>query len=540
MFKIKLRTGFLLLVCLLFTFFSTEFLSSEMETPISEKIDIFVPDTLNNQIENLISSDSLNILTEEEIIDSSGINTILLKENVKRTILENKQSKKKMILPFLCYQEYFHLKSPFEKQFLFRKNGFSIIPFKVSTIHEFQNYVPYYHIHNLESQIFFYQKDYDLPVSLTNSYLALGDYDMDHAFASFQKGKILNIENLNLKFDILTFDGLWFSENEKSKNIDLHLFYALDWGKLHFYHTMIDQEISNKKLTEFEEETSVVNEYSTDFSFLLENPLIDVGYLHDNRKIQNEKRKQSQFLLKKYLEYKTHSLTGYFEYFVQNEPADSTFFIGNLFHKSEILDFKIGNSCYYQNNDCFLFSSEISRNFYKSLGLIGKYSKKKLDIFLEKKGIGFTINPFFMENEIIVGEQRFSETKKLFAEITNFFEIDFSDFTLNFKKWTLFQEANEILQNYPELQSKTYLEFIYNLKHNNALKLGISHFYCSDFLAEDIIKSSSNLDAYFGIQITDRFEIKLDAINLTNSNELFGNSIPGIHFNIGVNWIFVN
>jgi len=537
--KMNLKTEFFLVICFLIVCFSTTFLVAEMEIPFSERIDIFVPDTLDSQTEDIISSDSLDIITEE-IVDSSKIDTAQLKENVKNIILEDKQSKKKLILPFLNYQEYFHIKSPFEKQILFRKNDFSAIPFKVSTIHEFQNYAPYYQIHHLQDQILFYQKDYDLPVSLTNSYLALGDYDMNHAFVSFQKGKILNIENLNLKFDILTFDGLWLSEYEKSKNIDLHLFYTLNWGKLHFYHSAIDQEISNSKLTDFEEEISVVNEYSADFSILLENPFIDVGYLYDNRKIQSEKRKQSQFLLKKSLEYKTHSLTGYFEYFLQTEPYDTTFLIGNLFHNSEIFDFKIGNSIYYQNEDNFLFSSEVSRKFYRYFGLIGKYSKKKLDIFLEKKGLGFTINPFFMENVIIFGEQRFSEIKKLFAEVTNFFELNFSDFTLNIKKWTLFQEDDEILQNYPELQSKTFIEFIYNLKHNNALKLGISHFYCSDFLSEEIIESSSNIDAYFGIQITDRFEIKLDAINLTNSKELFGNTIPGIHFNIGVNWIFVN
>ncbi len=528
------------LLSIFLTFSITTIYCQETGASNSVSPDIFIPDSLHNKFQDMIFSDSLNISRKEEITDSTGIDTAQLKKDVRETILQKKRARKKLNLPFLDYREYFHIKSPFEEQLLFRKNNFTFIPFKISSIHEFQNYAPYYQIQYLTDQIIFEQKDYELPVSLTDSYLALGDHDMNHVFASFQKGKILNIENLNLKFDVLSFDGLWLNENERAKNIDLHLFYRFDRGKLHFYHTMIDQEISSQKLSAYEEEISVINEFSADYSFLWENPLVDVGYSYNKRRIKSENQKQSQFLLKKSLQSKTHSVTGYFEYFLQTEPADSTFFTGSLFQNSEIFDFKFSNSVYYQNEDNFLFSSKIKRNFYKSFGLIGKYSKKKLDFFLEKTGIGLTINPFFMENEIIIGEQRFNEVKKFFAEITNYMDLNFSDFTLNIKKWTMFREFDKNLQNYPDLQSKTYFEFIYHLKYNNALKFGFSHFYCADFSAEEIIERSFNIDAYFAIQVTDQFEFKLDAINLTNVKDLFGNTIPGTHLNIGVNWIFVN
>ena len=189
-------------------------------------------------------------LIEEEPVDSFYIDIQKLKEQVDSLISKRKEIEKYEHLPYSIYNENFHLKSLSEPDIWMRKNGFLILPFNTSKTHLLQNYTPFFQTDFSQNQVSFYQTNYDLPVAMTNAILGLGDLDMNHAFVNFQKGNVFNIRNLNIKADYFGQDGYWYSVYEKSSNFNLHLFYDHKFGKFHYYHTTIDQEIPSEKLLE--------------------------------------------------------------------------------------------------------------------------------------------------------------------------------------------------------------------------------------------------------------------------------------------------
>lgn len=498
--------------------------------------------TIIDTTEIEIDSTLVEELIEEEPVDSFYIDIQKLKEQVDSLISKRKEIEKYEHLPFFVYNENFHLKSIFEPDIWLRKNGFLILPFLTSRTHLLQNYAPLFQTDFSLNQLSFYQKDYDLPVAMTEAILGLGDLDMNHAFVSFQKGNVFNIRNLNVKVDYFGQDGYWYSVYEKSSNFNLHLFYDHKFGRFHYYHTSIDQEISSDKLLESSTPSSKILEKSFDNAFLWENKILNTGIQLENYEVNKVERKQTHFLLNKTLIFQQHKIQGSIEYFIQSEPKDKSFSIFSLKNNSNISSINITNTIIYQDDDNFLFSSEIDRKIYKFLDLIGKFSKIKNEKFLERKGIGLNISPSFADCNLLIGEQRIAETRKIYAESATSFKFKFNNLNINLKNSTLYQEPNEKMQNYPELQSKVFLNLVYCLKYNNAIKFGLSHFYSSEFQNELNIpvKGNTNLDGYLAFKITDRFEIKVDAINLLNSNEMFGKEIPERHYNFGVNWIFVN
>ncbi len=493
---------------------------------------------------NFVEIDSTFVeeLIEEEPVDTFYIDIRKLKEQVDSLISKRKEIEKYEPLPYFIYNENFHLKSLSEPDIWLRKNGFLILPFTTSKTHLLQNYAPLFQTDFSLNQISFYQTNYDLPVAMTEAILGLGDLDMNHAFVNFQKGNVFNIRNLNVKADYFGQDGYWYSIYETSSNFNLHLFYDHEFGRFHYYHTNIDQEIPSDKLLENYATSSKILEKSIDNAFLWENEILNVGIQSENYKVGNLERKQTHLLLNKTLIFQQHKIQGSIEYFIQSEPDDDSFPIFSLNNNSYISSINIGNTIIYQDDDNFLFSSEIDRNIYKFFGLMGKYSKIKNDFFLERKGIGLNISPSFADCNLLIGEQRIGKIRKLYAESAVSFGFKFNNFMVNLKKWTLYQKPDENLQNYPELQSKTFLDLVYCLKYNNAIKFGLSHLYSSKFQNElDIpVKDNTNLDGYLAFKITDRFEIKVDVVNLLNTNKMFGKEIPARHYNFGVNWIFVN
>ncbi len=489
-----------------------------------------------------IDSTFVEELIEEEPVDTFYIDIQELKEQVDSLISKRKEIEKYQLLPFFVYNENFHLKSVFEPDIWLRKNGFLILPFTTSRTHLLHNFAPFFQTDFSQSQVSFYQKDYDLPVAMTEAILGLGDLDMNHAFVSFLKGNVFNIRNLNAKADYFGQDGYWYSVYEKSSNFNLHLFYDHKFGRFHYYHTSIDQEIPSDKLLENTTPSSKILEKSFDNSFLWENEILNAGIQLENYEVNKIERKLTHFLLDKTLIFQQHKIQGSIEYFIQSEPKDESFSIFSIKNNSNISSINIRNTIIYQDDDNFLISSEIDRKIYKSLCITGKYSKIKNEKFLERKGIGLNISPSFADCNLLIGEQRIVEIRKIYAESVVSFKFKFNNLNTNLKNWTLYQEPDEILQNYPELQSKVFLDLVYCLKYNNAIKFGLSHFYSSNFLNDlnALVKGSSNLDGYLAFKITERFEIKVDAINLLNSKEFIGEEIPARHYNFGVNWVFVN
>ena len=496
---------------------------------------ITVIDSGNVEIDSTFTQE----IIEEEPADTFYIDIQKLKEQVNSQISKRKEIEKYEALPYFIYNENFHLKSLFEPDIQLRKNGYLILPFLTSKLHLLQNYSPLFRSDFSQNQFSFYQNDFNLPVAITNAILGLGDPDMNHASVCFQKGDIFNIRKLNVKLDYFGQDGYWYSIYEKSSNFNMHLFYEHQLGKFHYYHTSIDQEIPSDKLLQHSTTSDVILEKSYDNALLWENKIVNAGIQLENYKVDKTKRKQTHLLLNKTLFFPQHNVQAAFEYFIQSKPKEKNLSIFSLKNSSEILSINIGNTFIYQDDDNFLISSEFNRKIFKIFNLIGKYSKIKYDIFSEKKGLGLELTPNHQKYNIIVGEMRNAEVKSIFLETNNNLIFKSNQFQAQLFNWTFYLAEND---SYPKWQTKTFLNLIYNLEYSNAMKLGFSYFYNSDFqdVSNTGIKESSNLDAYFAIKITNRFEIKVDAINILNSEEMFGAEIPQRHYNFGVNWIFVN
>ena len=177
----------------------------EIETVIdSLEISQPVKDSLEIPADSLavieVSADSIYI-PAEEIPDTTGISLKELKQNLEQYLEDTQNNKEKLQFPFILYNENFHLKTPFDPALRFIKNGFTVIPFKVSNLHILQNYNPFFNTEYKRGFTIFSEGNFDLPVAVTESFLCLGEGDMNHAYISFRKGDILGLKNINLKID---------------------------------------------------------------------------------------------------------------------------------------------------------------------------------------------------------------------------------------------------------------------------------------------------------------------------------------------------
>jgi len=570
------------------------------------KLSIFIilfPLLLWNQTNNsqniLENSDSLQIQFDNNIIkkDSTKLYLSQLRKNIDSNIHSKKKMQKYETLPYLLLNENFHLKSPLELNMHFCKNDFTQIPFIDSDVNFLQNYTPFSRFQSNRHKISLYQQNYELPVASTEAFLGIGDIDMNYALISFKKGNIINLKNLNMKFDFFVQDGLWLSEKEKSKNSNLHLFYNFKFGELHFYYSSINQDISSYKLYSplfVNESTQKISEKINNYSFKFDNKIVDIGWKWEKSsyKFTENNQKSSRFLkqllFKKNLNFKNHSLNASFEYFFENQKHNiksnssdvilsskkkSDFPIWNLTQKSDIFNFNFHNILIYEHSNNYYISLKIKRNLWRNIGIQSEYSlnKNKRNILMqmndflqnfqpeyfiktEKYGAGFIISSNLASISLITGENKYLkyENDFLFENSKNqYFEnmisvaFNYYNFRCELNKWTYFQKRE--LKIEPKWQNKIFIKLIYHLKYDNAVKLGIDHYYISDYAIKEksvenykYFSSNSYLNMYFGIKITNKFEIKVDLINVTNTDSLFDQNISKRHYNIGLNWIFIN
>jgi hypothetical protein len=467
---------------------------------------------------------------------------------------DTQNNKEKLQFPFILYNENFHLKTPFDPGLRFIKNGFTVIPFKVSNLHILQNFSPFFNTEYDRGFTIFSEGNYILPVAVTESFLCLGEGDMNHAFISFRKGEILGLKNINLKIDYLGQEGQWLSVNEKSRNFNLHLFSSHDWGKLHLYHTTIDQKISTNKLVDAPElpESKRIKDKISDTAILFENKYINFGAQLEKTKTDTLNRDLSELMLSKTFENNNHYIYSSYEYFMNNSN-DTNFHLLTLDHHSQIAFLDLGNSGYYQDEENHFFASELEYTVLQGINIVVNYSILKLGNISffqpeERTGTGFVFDLAFMKTKVIAGKENLSEENTYFAETTSFADLHFKRLQLKMKNWTLYRDIE--LDELPTLQSQTSLELILNLEYNNAIKLGIEHVYTSEYsytcdLQDSIVRDKfSNFDAWLAFQVTRRFKIKVDAVNLLDNDRLFAypvsEQLSGPRFNVNLHWIFIN
>jgi len=564
------------LFLILATVFSLSFLSAQTELEETSQ-----PDSLNNQT---VLIDSL-----EKKVDP----TILLDE-MNNFLAEKRKNEDDLFIPHLIYKENFHLSSPFNLNKRITKNGFTEIPFATSNIQTVQNNRNIYNSEYKRGNIFYNSWDYSLPVAITETYMGLGDNDMNNIAVSLMKGKIFGIPKFDIQLDYLGEEGTWLRQNESSKNFHLHLKYDLNFAKIHFDNSIIDQELPSIK--DIDGYFHVFN-YSylkeNEYSVLVQNSVLDFGLKYnfcdyimnswhtETGEIFQKERNLLQLLTQKKIETKDHKLDFSYEYVIEdnsieNTMRDSSYHLFSFDQDSKLRNFKIGNTGYFQSKNIFQLDSEISYEIFNGFNLLGEYCTSSSISFYDyfkyktrsRVAGGIMFNSSHLKTKIIIGENNnetsgnYYHKKKNsvdYFEVQNSVDLDFNNkFDIRIKNWLRNEDISEDwlvdyhyyfiqIEHYPEWQISNQFELRYLLEHNNAIILGMKHIYHSNYsyilgINECICTTDTqNIDAYLKIQLTDRFEISVDAINVTNNKVMFMNDEhPGTHFNFNVHWIFAN
>ena len=541
------------------------------------------------EMEENTAQDTLNI--ETVVIDTlkEKIDPRLLLVEMNTFLDEKREIEDQLFLPHLIYKENFHLSSPFNLNVRIRKNGFSEIPFATGNLQTVQNNRNIFRTIYKRGNIFYNSYGYSLPVAITETYMGLGDKDMNNISVSLMKGSILGIPKLDMQLDYLGEKGIWQGyENEVIQNFHLHLSYDLDFARIHFDNSMIDQTLPGEKdINNYAYSTESAFNKENEYSITVENKIIDLGlkYKYNDYKIEDKFRKERdliQVLAQKKIQIPNHQLDLSYEFVSEDITInnysnpdttlitndDNSFHILSGNHESNILGFNIGNTCYFQDENNFQFDSEVIKQIFHGFSFFGEYSTLSdeyfpnyLPTFLQHQtksriGGGILINPYQLRSKITMGQQTIEEFIGEYFEVQNTLNMKISkNVGIKIEQWLknerttilIHDDNNYNLHSYPEWQMLDLLEITYFLKYNNSIKLGVKHIYHSNYSytlddLEVIFRNDTqNFDAYLTIQLTDKFEISVDAINLTNNKIMFTNSKhPGTHFNVNVHWIFVN
>ena len=251
---------------------------------------------------------------------------------------------------------------------------------------------------------------------------------------------------------------------------------------------------------------------------------------------------------------------------IQTGFIDNEYYIFSGDHESNILGFNIGNTAFYQDENNFQFDSELIKNVSNSLNILcefttksDEYSANPLTIYPRKEsrsnvGGGVLFDSEILNLKAIVGQHHIEDFNGNYRYLESTVNLGLTknigfiyDLWIRNEKSTYRVDNNNNVTKYPEWQISEIIELAYHLKYDNAIKLGVKHIYHSNYSytlddLEVIFRNDSqNFDAYLKIQLTDRFEISVDAINLTNNNIMFTDSNhSGTHFNFNVHWIFIN
>ena len=549
----------------------------------SDIVENTVQDSQPVQVEVI---DSLNI---EADIDSlkENIDPRLLLIEMNNFLVDKREMEDEFFIPHLIYNENFHLSSPFDLNVRIKKNGFSEIPFALGNLQILQNNQNFYNTIYKRGNIFYNSLRYSLPVAITETYMGLGDIDMNNISVSLIKGSILGNPAFDMQLNFLGEKGKWLGyEDEASQNFHLHLSYDLGFSKIHFDNSFIDQALPGEKHINGYQHPfqSTINE-EKEYSITVENEILNVGFKYKQNdyemgEVFSKERNLLQVLAKKKFQTPNHFIDVSYEFVsedieidsysnpdtMQTVLTDNKYYIFSGDHESNIFGFNIGNTAFYQDENNFQFDTELIKKLSNSFNVLGEFTTKSNEYFANplviyprkesrsNVGGGVFIDSPIINLKAIIGQHHIEDFNGNYRYLESTVNLGLTknvgiiyDLWVRNEKTTYRVENNTDVMRYPEWQISGKLELIYHLKYNNAIKLGVKHIHHSNYSytlddLEVIFRNDSqNFDAYLKIQLTDRFEISVDAINLTNNNIMFTNSNhAGTHFNFNVHWIFIN
>lgn len=521
--------------------------------------------------------DTIEVVEIDSLLAEKQIESIPIEDLQKQlmTVIETRKNLRLELNPFMVYlTENFHYYTFSDPYFNFRKNGFSLLPHNLKNFHVLQNFQALMLTRFNNGKLEFFQENYELKIPLTESFLALGDNNMNHAGVWFAKGDVFAAQGINLEASYLGQEGDWLGINETSRNFNLHVFKKFFGGQIHLNTTLLDQKISTAKLLiNNDPEDKALAEKFSDGSLRFYNKFLNLGLRFEKWELDNESRETTSALLNKKLTYLSHSLELTYEILRQSQKADfDQINLYSLDHISAFSGFSFYNSARFESKTDIFLHSELLIGLSEPLALKMVYEQIKFNTLAEtgtlhKQGIGFKsadnrINSVFFAGNLDQESIIISETDNNnfiinydFLELVNFINLEMGRYNFLVKNYihhNLQYSNSQDNSVIPKWQARSTLEFSIDLKNDNAVIFGTDHiFYSSlnDHLNNKKINSSSYFNGYLSLQISNLFQIKIDFINLTNEKFFpYLNDLSNIsdlydysrHINFSVNWIFVN
>jgi len=541
---------------------TTEIAISESDTLLTSEAQ---DSLLVNEIDSLIVTEPA---VEEEVV----ISVEELEQELLAYLTKRRNSRNNIVLPFLYHSENFHYSALLDPVVVFQKNGFSIIPWKVKNYHIFQNFQSLLPFEQKLGVINFFQENYDLPIPLTESFLALGDNNMNHAGIWFSKGDIFALEGLHLEASYLGQEGNWLGINETSRNFNLHLFKNYSFGEIHYNSSIIDQNISASKLNVTHElDDNPVKEQFNDISIRFYNKFLNVGVRYEKWKIDDHIRNSGILFLNRSITSPDHKLELTYEYIHQDlTDNNEKKHLFSLFHISNISIIELSNNIRFEKDTNYFSHSDLSLRLSEPLAfkfILAKTinDESENDLLKYERGIGFSyvsegihtlLTTGKMQKELNFAALDPEENLKIeynFLEIRNSMKLRIKKLNLFIRNYLHYNNDYTASEKsiIPAWQTGSTFEISMDLNHNNSLSIGAHHYYFSqlwDSIDNTYIENSNLINCYFSLGISELFTIKADFINVTgedyfpHSSDLLNDNLYyySTHINFGINWIFIN
>ncbi|MBN1327009.1 MAG: hypothetical protein JW996_03570, partial [Candidatus Cloacimonetes bacterium] len=559
----------LILGCCLLLFFRTISISAdEIPAQIDQDLEQVFQDSLQtDSLQFEYPSQDTTVSQDTLAFDRKALNSSLNKLIETRSEQDDRH-----YLPFLNYHENYHLMAPFAPMLYFRKNGFTEQPFLINNIHYLQNHQLLYEWTEANGKISFSIPEYDLIPSFTESYLGLGDNEMNHVGVIFRKGNVLGLKDFQVIAGYLGQEGNWLGINEKSRNFNLKMQYRKKYNTIKINYSYLDQDISTLKLNypQALTEQSYLKEKSWDSSLLWENNWFDLGLKLSDNTISSEKNTSTGMLFAKRIKHPLHQLRFALEY-NRNHTHGKNNYLGTLDLNSEIKPLEFDLLAQIRSDDDYyliftptlnLFSGFKLKTDIRDISLIHTLDNTSELIFPEndpstsavssqRLAGGLVLKKETVDVEILTGKKINDSHEYWFLENQNNLKLFWGSVRFTLNSYLLFSKIDR--EEYPTLPRwQLQAEFITALllPYNNSVKAGVITHYTSIY---DVISGNgndfqpgetTNIDLWLAIGISRKFEIRTNLINLMNNKVLFGldNGFQesNTHFNFTVKWFFIN
>lgn len=438
------------------------------------------------------------------------------------------------LLPVNMYKRNYHFSAPDFSNMWIKRNHFTILPFGTHWYHTLQNSFPFYNIEYGGNTLFLHQPLYTAPVTVSYADLGLGEWEMNYGLLSLQKGDMFGLKKLHARFDYLGQDGFWHNEFEKTRNTHVHLWYELPEGRTHLFLASLDQQIPGHKLTDGTDGSH--SERLTDLSVIYERENFALGSRYEKYRVAGNEREMYQYFSNYKLKSANHDLSFTFEFFDADDGSKETFTIASLEQQSSLGNLSLANTSFYRDNDNYQHSSRAQWKLSDLLGIAAKY--RTTSHIYDAAKMGFTIASQPLELELLAAI--YDDEHPGLSCLTSL-DISYKSANMKLDSWVEYisseDELDIFLRGYPEWQWHGNIELRFDMKHDNAIRLGFNNQYLSEYMDLD---SSLTIDFYLAFEITKLFEIKGEAVNITNSDNIFSHPLPERYYKASLRWYFIN